>query len=139
MIGCSSSRKSPMTIDESKINNKVSIVDARTLEAKNQSKEPNIKNITVNVDNDNSSYYDKNTPFSNRIRVKTIYELAKDHNPQLFLPHDEFETASDYENRISRQVLLMKDIVLLSSKKMDIRKAERLQIAKQKELDKQYG
>ena len=63
--------------------------------------------------------------------------MAKDHNPQLFLPHDEFETASDYENRISRQVLLMKDIVLLSSKKMDIKKAERLQIAKQKELEKQ--
>ena len=27
---------------------------------------------------DQNSYYDKNTSFSNRIRVKTIYELAKE-------------------------------------------------------------
>ena len=54
----------------------------------------------------------------------------------MFLPHDEFETAKEYEDRISRQVLLMKDIVLLSSKKMDIKKAEKLQLIKQKEQER---
>ena len=137
--GCSSSKKPSLTEKQAKGNkkNKLSIVDSRNLGTENQNKELNTKNSTLSTLNDQSSYYNKNTSFSNRIRVKTIYELAKDHNPQLFLPHDEFETASDYENRISRQVLLMKDIVLLSSKKMDIKKAERLQIAKQKELEKQ--
>ena len=137
--GCSSSKKPSLTEKQAKSNkkNKLSIIDSSNLEIENHKKQLNTKSSTMSTLNDQSSYYDKNTSFSNRIRVKTIYELAKDHNPQLFLPHDEFETASDYENRISRQVLLMKDIVLLSSKKMDIKKAERLQIAKQKELEKQ--
>ena len=81
---------------------------------------------------------DRNSSFSNNIRVKTIYELAQEHNPDLFLPHDEFETAKEYEDRISRQVLLMKDIVLLSSKKMDIKKAEKLQLKNRKnKIEKQ--
>ena len=139
LIGCSSSKKPTMTLEQTKINKKkeVSTIDKRNLETKNQIQESNKTNGMSDTVTDQNNYYDKNTSFSNRIRVKTIYELAKEHNPQLFLPHDEFETASDYENRISRQVLLMKDIVLLSSKKMDIKKAERLQIAKQKELEKQ--
>ncbi|MFL2997469.1 MAG: hypothetical protein ACJZ1Q_01825 [Candidatus Neomarinimicrobiota bacterium] len=139
LIGCSSSKKPNMTSGQTKINKKkeVSTIDKRNLETKNQIQESNKINGMSDTVTDQNNYYDKNTSFSNRIRVKTIYELAKEHNPQLFLPHDEFETASDYENRISRQVLLMKDIVLLSSKKMDIKKAERLQIAKQKELEKQ--
>jgi len=139
IVGCSSSKTPSMVVDQSKDikKNKASLSNARTSEIKNQSEQSNIKETSLNTENYQNMDYDKNSSFSNRIRVKTIYELAKDHNPALFLPHDEFETASEYENRISRQVLLMKDIVLLSSKKMDIKKAERLQIAKQKELEKQ--
>tara|TARA_S200000501_G_scaffold343849_1_gene355112 strand:- start:280 stop:1302 length:1023 start_codon:yes stop_codon:yes gene_type:complete len=139
LIGCSSSKKPNIIAEQTKKINtkKVSTFGEKNLETKNKIQQSNKLNDMSNTFTDQNTYYDKNTSFSNKIRVKTIYELAKEHNPQLFLPHDEFETASDYENRISRQVLLMKDIVLLSSKKMDIKKAERLQIAKQKELEKQ--
>ena len=72
--------------------------------------------------------------YSNFIRVKTIYELAMDANPPLFLPHDEFETADEYKKRVSDQVSLMKEVVQMTSQKMEIKKAQRLQVAKDKEL-----
>ena len=72
--------------------------------------------------------------YSNFIRVKTVYELAMDANPPLFLPHDEFETADEYKKRVSDQVSLMKEIVQMTSQKMEIKKAQRIQVAKEKEL-----
>ena len=72
--------------------------------------------------------------YSNFIRVKTVYELAMDANPPLFLPHDEFETADEYKKRVSDQVSLMKEIVQMTSQKMEIKKAQRIQVAKDKEL-----
>ena len=71
--------------------------------------------------------------YSNYIRVKTVYELATDANPPMFLPHDEFETSGEYQKRVSEQVKLMKEIVLMTSQKMDIKKAQRLKVAKEKE------
>ena len=76
----------------------------------------------------------KGSSYSNYIRVKTIYELATDANPAMFLPHDEFETADEYKSRVSEQVKLMKEIVQMTSQKMDIKKAQRIQVAKEKEL-----
>ena len=132
IIGCGST-KSTNT-------NKINLSDSRKIKdksVKTKRVENNSRNELNNNDKKNNELvFDRNSSFSNNIRVKTIYELAKEHNPELFLPHDEFETAEEYENRISRQVLLMKDIVLLSSKKMDIKKAERIQIAKQKQEEK---
>ncbi len=72
--------------------------------------------------------------YSNFIRVKTVYELAMDANPTMFLPHDEFETADEYKKRVSDQVKLMKEIVQMTSQKMEIKKAQRIQVAKEKEL-----
>ena len=72
--------------------------------------------------------------YSNFIRVKTVYELAMDANPIMFLPHDEFETADEYKKRVSDQVKLMKEIVQMTTQKMDIKKAQRIQVAKEKEL-----
>ena len=72
--------------------------------------------------------------YSNYIRVKTVYELAAEANPPMFFPHDEFETASEYQNRVSDQIKLMKEIVQMTSQKMDIKKAQRMQVAKEKEL-----
>ena len=86
----------------------------------------NKKDISVNSSLGNS--------YSNFIRVKTIYELAMDANPPLFLPHDEFETADEYKKRVSDQVSLMKEIVQMTSQKMEIKKAQRIQVAKDKEL-----
>ena len=76
----------------------------------------------------------KDNPYSNSIRVKTIYELAAETKPVLFLNHDEFETADEYKVRVSEQVTLMKEIVMMTSQKMDIKKAQRIQVAKEKEL-----
>ena len=76
----------------------------------------------------------KDNPYSNSIRVKTIYELAAETKPILFLNHDEFETADEYKVRVSEQVTLMKEIVMMTSQKMDIKKAQRIQVAKEKEL-----
>ena len=81
-----------------------------------------------------SSESKKGSSYSNYIRVKTIYELATDANPAMFLPHDEFETADEYKSRVSEQVKLMKEIVQMTSQKMDIKKAQRIQVAKEKEL-----
>ena len=87
---------------------------------------PNKNNAIVNSSLGNS--------YSNFIRVKTVYELAMDANPPLFLPHDEFETADEYKKRVSDQVSLMKEIVQMTSQKMEIKKAQRIQVAKEKEL-----
>ena len=76
----------------------------------------------------------KDNPYSNSIRVNTIYELAAETKPILFLNHDEFETADEYKVRVSEQVKLMKEIVMMTSQKMDIKKAQRIQVAKEKEL-----
>ena len=72
--------------------------------------------------------------FSNYIRVKTVYELAMDANPSMFFPHDEFETVSEYKERVSGQVGLMKDIVQVTTQKSEIKRAKRLQVSKEKEL-----
>ena len=72
--------------------------------------------------------------FSNYIRVKTVYELAMEANPSMFFPHDEFETVSEYKERVSGQVGLMKEIVQMTTQKSEIKKAKRLQVAKEKEL-----
>ena len=76
----------------------------------------------------------KEGSFSNYIRVKTVYELAQEANPSMFFPHDEFETVSEYKDRVSGQVDLMKDIVQITTQKSEINKAKRLQAAKEKEL-----
>ena len=76
----------------------------------------------------------KKNSYSNYIRVKTVYELAAEANPPMFFPHDEFETASEYQARVSDQVSLMKEIVQMTSQKMEIKNAQRKQVAAEKEL-----
>ena len=97
----------------------------------------NFNNEKVNLKaNKNSASVNSSlgNSYSNFIRVKTVYELAMDANPPLFLPHDEFETADEYKKRVSDQVSLMKEIVQMTSQKMEIKKAQRKQVAKDKEL-----
>ena len=72
--------------------------------------------------------------YSNYIRVKTVYELAMEANPSMFFPHDEFETVVEYKERVSGQVELMKEIVQITTQKSEIKKAKRIQVAKEKEL-----
>lgn len=72
--------------------------------------------------------------YSNYLRVKTVYELAMEANPPLFFPHDEFETADEYKKRVSDQVRLMKEVVKITSQKMDIKNAQRIQVSEDKQL-----
>ena len=83
--------------------------------------------VPAKVENQKKSY-------SNYIRIKTVYELAMEANPSMFFPHDEFETVSEYKERVSGQVGLMKEIVQMTTQKSEIKKAKRLQVAKEKEL-----
>ena len=82
----------------------------------------NNKNVTIKANKKNiSANSSLGNSYSNFIRVKTVYELAMDANPPLFLPHDEFETADEYKKRVSDQVSLMKEIVQMTSQKMEIK------------------
>ncbi len=96
----------------------------------------NIKNLEENKLNVIVPITEKNMKksYSNYIRVKTVYELAMEANPSMFFPHDEFETVNEYKERVSGQVGLMKEIVQMTTKKSEIKKAKRLQVAKEKEL-----
>ena len=76
----------------------------------------------------------KDSSYSNYVRIKTVYELAMDANPSMFFPHDEFETVSEYKKRVSGQVGLMKEIVQITTQKSEIKKVQRKEIAKEKEL-----
>jgi len=108
-----------------------------TTNQKNSFVQKNSINEKVNTranKNDISVNSSLGSSYSNFIRVKTVYELAMDANPPLFLPHDEFETADEYKKRVSDQVSLMKEIVQMTSQKMEIKKAQRIQVAKEKEL-----
>ena len=100
--------------------------------SENQEKE--VINNVVEVKPNEVLEPNKGDSYSNSIRVKTVYELAMDANPPMFLPHDEFETASEYKQRVTEQVKLMKEIVQMTSQKMEIKNAQRSQVAKEKEL-----
>lgn len=93
------------------------------------------KNMKSTLDNNFTKSGNING-YSNSIRVKTVYEIANETKPALFMPHDEFETAREYKLRVTEQVKLMKEIVLMTSQKLEIRNAQRIKIAKEKELKK---
>jgi hypothetical protein len=92
--------------------------------------------IETNLENFQKLNTNRKNGYSNSLRVKTVYEIATETQPNLFLPHDEFETAREYKARVTEQVKLMKEIVQMTSQKMDIRNAQRIKIAKEKELKK---
>ena len=124
---------SPLSVAKQVQNQPISALEANNRKKSN----PGIINKTdknelidlapVKVENQKKSY-------SNYIRVKTVYELAMEANPSMFFPHDEFETVSEYKERVSGQVGLMKEIVQITTQKSEIKKAKRLQVAKEKEL-----
>ena len=120
-------------------NNAQMVVRAPLISGKETKVQTNQNKVTVasmkkEVTQPRSIESKKGSSYSNYIRVKTIYELATDANPAMFLPHDEFETADEYKSRVSEQVKLMKEIVQMTSQKMDIKKAQRIQVAIEKEL-----
>lgn len=105
-------------------------IDQRKVLSKNK-KNVSDKNVILK---NNVEIKSHKKPYSNYIRVKTVYELAMDANPSMFLPHDEFETVNEYKERVSGQVELMKEIVQMTTQKFEIKKARRLKNAEEKEL-----
>ena len=103
--------------------------DKKNLDKNNKKSDKNLSKELIPTKNGN-----KKNSYSNYIRVKTVYELAMEANPSMFFPHDEFETVSEYKKRVSGQVGLMKEIVQMTTQKSEIKKAKRLQVAKEKEL-----
>ena len=100
----------------------------KSLEKKHKDSERQLKELA------SAKNRNQKTSYSNYIRVKTVYELAMEANPSMFFPHDEFETVKEYKQRVSGQVGLMKEIVQMTTQKSEIKKAKRLQVAKEKEL-----
>ncbi len=47
---------------------------------------------------------------SGTIKIKGVEDIARERNPELFLPKDEFETKAEYSKRVARQKALLKDI-----------------------------
>ncbi len=108
-------------------------VDNKILNKKNETKSSILE--TTDSKHVSSQHKEKEvSPYSNYIRVKTVYELAMESNPSMFFPHDEFETVEEYKRRVSGQVDLMKDIVKMTTQKSEIKRAKRLEVAKEKEL-----
>mgnify|MGYP001162841749 CR=1 FL=1 len=71
--------------------------------------------------------------YSDTLRVKSVYILASEINPALFLPYDEFETKSDYSKRITEQKVLMDEVVDVTLQKLDIKKNQRMQLSQEKQ------
>ena len=111
-----------------------SVLEVELQDRQSFSFENKIGNVEKKTSEPNQSLVKpKKSSYSNYIRVKTVYELAMEANPSMFFPHDEFETVKEYKKRVSGQVVLMKEIVQITTQKYEIKKAKRLQVAKEKE------
>ena len=76
-------------------------------------------------------------PYSQLHPCKTQYtNQLQMGNSSMFLPHDEFETVSEYKTRVSGQVELMKEIVQMTTQKYEIKKVSRLKKCKRKRIKK---
>ena len=72
---------------------------------------------------------------SNTIKIKDIEEIAREQNPDLFLPKDEFETNAEYAQRVSKQkaIRLGLQSELLAEKKA--RQNERARLAQERAVE----
>ena len=121
-------------LKESSLSSNESVIEIGHQDRKDFKLEDNSDNEMQNISKPSQNKVKSNkSSYSNYIRVKTVYELAMEANPSMFFPHDEFETVKEYKERVSGQVGLMKEIVQITTQKYEIKKAKRLQVAKEKE------
>ena len=66
---------------------------------------------------------------SGTIKIKGVEDIARERNPELFLPKDEFETNSEYNQRLVRKKALLKDIRAQFLAETEARKKERARLA----------
>ena len=62
---------------------------------------------------------------SGTIKIKGVEDIARERNPELFPPQDEFETNSEYSQRLVRQKALLKDISAQLLAEAEVRKKEK--------------
>jgi len=75
---------------------------------------------------------------SGTIKIKGVEDIARERNPELFLPKDEFETNAEYNQRVARRKTLMKDIrsQLLAEAKVRMKERERLALERAAEEER---
>ncbi len=66
---------------------------------------------------------------SGTIKIKGVEDIARERSPELFLPQDEFETNSEYNQRVARQKALLKDIRAQLLADVEARKKEKGRLA----------
>ena len=76
---------------------------------------------------------------SGTIKIKGVEDIARERNPELFLPKDEFETKAEYSKRVARQKALLKDIRAQLLTEVEARKKLKKYALQRKELLKKNG
>lgn len=74
---------------------------------------------------------------SGTIKIKGVEEIARERNPDLFLPKDEFESTPEYNQRLQRQKALLKDIRAQLLAEAEVRKKEKGRLAAERATDEE--
>ena len=74
---------------------------------------------------------------SGTIKIKGVEDIARERNPELFLPKDEFETNAEYNQRVARRKTLMKDIRSQLLADVEARKKERERLAAERAAEEE--
>ena len=72
---------------------------------------------------------------SKNIKIKDVEEIAREQNPDLFLPKDEFETNAEYKQRLSKQKSLLEMFQKEMLAKTEARKKERARLTKERDAE----
>jgi len=71
---------------------------------------------------------------SNTLKIKNIEEIAREQNPDLFSPKDEFETRAEYQERLLKQKILKRAQNEMLAK-VEVRKKERARLAIERDTE----
>ncbi|MDP7610976.1 MAG: hypothetical protein QGH62_00885, partial [Nitrospinaceae bacterium] len=74
---------------------------------------------------------------SGTIKIKGVEDIARERNPELFLPKDEFETKAEYSKRVARQKALLKDIRAQLLTEVEARKKEKGRLAAERAAEEE--
>ncbi|MBT5363290.1 MAG: hypothetical protein HOL10_03425, partial [Candidatus Marinimicrobia bacterium] len=72
---------------------------------------------------------------SNTLKIKNIEEIAREQNPDLFSPKDEFETRAEYQERLLKQKSILKRAQNEMLAKVEVRKKERARLAIERDTE----
>jgi len=72
---------------------------------------------------------------SKNIKIKDVEEIAREQNPDLFLPKDEFETNAEYKQRVLKQESLLEAFQTELRAKTEARQKERARLTKERNAE----